>query len=129
MSARPPHEVARPPRATAPDATSVHIHKPRPEQLRSAGLHAIADSAKAYGSKTSAAARQRANERLAVATSTAPWRNSTTPRNYVAPELSSPPARTNIGRAHQLPSRMGAHLFHPDGRVTTLDGRTVKAPA
>ena len=63
---------------------------------------------------------------VAIATSTAPWCNSTTPRNYRAPELSSPPTRP-IGRAHQLPSRIGAHLFYPDGRVTTLDGHPVKA--
>ena len=121
------NEVRRPPRTAPPNATNVHLHQPRPEKLRTAGLHAIADTAKSYGSRASTTAQQHTNERLAIVTSTVPWCNSTTPRNYAGAELTRPPARTNIGHAHQLPSRIGAHLFHPCGRVTTLDGQTVKA--
>ena len=126
MPALKQNAVARPPRTTPPNATGVHLHQVAPAKIRSGGLHAIDKAAKHYGKKPSPAAQQHANERLAIATSTAPWCNSTTPRNYRAPELSSPPPRP-IGRAHQLPSRVGARLFYPDGRVTTLDGHPVKA--
>lgn len=118
-----------PPRTTAKNTTDVHIHKPRPQKLRTTGLHAIADTAKTYGRIASPAAVQRANERLAIATSTVPWCNSTTPRNYRAPELSAVPARAPVDRSNELPSRIGALLFYRDGRVTTLDGTPAKAAA
>ena len=80
-----------------------------------------------YGPRTTAAQRllrqQRANERLAIATSTVPWCNSTMPRNYAAPELNAPPVRPTSAAAHQLPSRVGRFLHYPDGRTTTLDGQ------
>lgn len=121
------NEVRRP-GTTPPNTTNVHLHQARSATPRAAGLQSIAATSKIFADTPSAVVQQqRANERLAIATSRAPWCNSTTPRDYRAPELARSPARTNIGHAHQLPSRIGAHLFHPDGRVTTLDGQTVKA--
>ncbi len=108
------NDVYRPPSTTPPNTTGVHLHQAPAEKLRTNGLHAINTAAKSYSRKSSA-----------VAASTTPWRNSTTTRNYAGTELTRPPARTNIGHAAQLPSRIGAHLFHPCGRVTTLDGQTV----
>lgn len=124
MSKAKNNDAHYPPRATPPNTTSVHIHKARPERLRTTGLHAIADTSKVFGGITPVAL-QCVNERLAVASSTAPWCNSTTPRTYYGPELSIAPARTDIGRANHLPSRSGELLFYRDGRVTTLDGQTV----
>ena len=127
MTRRLNNEVRRP-STTPSNTTNVHLHQARSATPRTAGLQSIAATSKVFGDIPSALVQQhRANERLAIATSPAPWCNSTTPRDYRAPELAQPPARTTIGRAHQLPSRMGAHLFHPDGRVTTLDGQTVRA--
>ena len=101
------NDVYRPPSTTPPNTTGVHLHQAPAEKLRTNGLHAINTAAKSYGRKSSVVAA------------------STTTRNYAGTELTRPPARTNIGHAAQLPSRIGAHLFHPCGRVTTLDGQTV----
>ena len=101
------NDVYRPPSTTPPNTTGVHLHQAPAEKLRTNGLHAINTAAKSYGRKSSVVAA------------------NTTTRNYAGTELTRPPARTNIGHAAQLPSRIGAHLFHPCGRVTTLDGQTV----
>lgn len=85
------HAVARPPRTTPPNATGVRLHQTTPAKIRSGGLHAIDKAAKHYGKKPSPAAQQHANERMAIATSPAPWCNSTTPRNYRAPNSPARP--------------------------------------
>lgn len=71
-----------------------------------AGLQAIAATSKNFGdiSKT-VVQQQRTNERLAIASSPAPWCNSTTRGEYRAPELSAGNHRAGALDAFKLPSR------------------------
>lgn len=46
---------------------------------------------------------------------------------YQCPELDGFAGRPGAMRAFALPSRIGTRLFHPDGRVTDLQGQPLEA--
>ena len=103
-----------------PNLTNIHIQTPKPERIRSGGLHDIKGTAKVYGATRKALGQnptmtaqeqtqRRQFERLAIASSTVPYCNSTTPRGYTCPELSAAPARAGATDAFKLPSRSAFH--------------------
>ena len=110
---------ARPTRGTdsitlaKPNTTSVHIQLPKPAPLRKAGLQDIpATNLSASGkplispvpSQAELLARRK-SERLELATSAVPVRNSTMRgAPYTCPELRSSPHRTGSADASRLPS-------------------------
>ena len=110
---------ARPTRGTdsitlaKPNTTSVHIQQPRPPKLRKGGLHDIrATNISGHGkvlispvpSPVELAARLK-SERLELATSAVPVRNSTMRgAPYTCPELRNNPHRAGSADASRLPS-------------------------
>lgn len=101
---------ARPTRGTdsitlaKPNTTSVHIQRPKPEKIRTGGLHSIAATGKAYPGTDELVARLK-SERLELATSAVPVRNSTMRgAPYTCPELRSNPHRAGSADASRLPS-------------------------
>lgn len=111
---------ARPTRSTdsitlaKPNETSVHIVRPKPAQLRQAGLQAIGTTTtSAHGkplispvaSQAELLARRK-SERLERATDCTPVRNSTMRGPaYTCPELRTNPYRQGSADAYSLPSR------------------------
>ena len=110
---------ARPTRGTdsitlaKPNTTSVHIQRPKPAPLRKAGLQDIpatnlSASGKPLISPVPSPAElhaRRKSERLELATSTVPVRNSTMRgAPYTCPELRSNPHRAGSADASRLPS-------------------------
>lgn len=96
-----------------PNTTSVHIHQPKPAKLRKGGLHDIRTSIVSPHGKVLVSpvpsqaelAARRKSERLELATSTVPVRNSTTRgAPYTCPELRTNPHRPGSDAAYRLPS-------------------------
>ena len=89
---------------SVPDATGVHIQRPKPEKIRAGGLHSIAATGKAYPGTDELVARLK-SERLELATSAVTVRNSTMRgAPYTCPELRSNPHRPGSADAYSLPS-------------------------
>lgn len=87
-----------------PNTTGVHIQRPKPEKIRTGGLHSIAATGKAYPGTDELVARLK-SERLELATSAVPVRNSTMRgAPYTCPELRSNPPRAGSADAYRLPS-------------------------
>ena len=87
-----------------PNTTGVHIQRPKPEKIRTGGLHSIAATGKAYPGTDELVARLK-SERLELATSAVPVRNSTMRgAPYTCPELRSSPHRAGSADASRLPS-------------------------
>lgn len=96
-----------------------------PEKLRTAGLHDLHTSTKAYGptSRTpgqnpvptaAELAARRKSERLEAASSTTPVRNSTMRGDpFTCPELSTPSSRPGAMDAFRLPSRTSFGIRTP----------------
>ena len=88
-----------------PNTTGVHIQRPKPEKIRTGGLHSIAATGKAYPGTDELVARLK-SERLELATSAVPVRNSTMRGDpYTCPELRTSPYRQGSADASSLPSR------------------------
>ena len=88
-----------------PNTTGVHIQRPKPEKIRTGGLHSIAATGKAYPGTDELVARLK-SERLELATSAVPVRNSTMRgAPYTCPELRTSPYRQGSADASSLPSR------------------------
>ena len=88
-----------------PNTTGVHIQRPKPEKIRTGGLHSIAATGKAYPGTDELVARLK-SERLELATSAVPVRNSTMRgAPYTCPELRTTPYRQGSADASSLPSR------------------------
>ena len=92
------------------------MNRPKPEQLSKPGLHDIRQTTKLYGATRrtpgqnpvptdSELATRRMNERLELASSAIPVRNSTMRTTYCAPELSAGNHRAGALDAFKLPSR------------------------
>ena len=93
------------PSTSVPNATGVHIQRPKPEKIRTGGLHSIAATGKAYPGTDEQVARLK-SERLELATSSVPVRNSTMRGDpYTCPELRTSPYRQGSADASSLPSR------------------------
>lgn len=100
----------------------------RPEKLRTAGLHDLRTSAKPYGpaSRTpgqnpvptaAELSQRRKNERLEIASSATPVRNSTMRgAPYTCPELGRPSSRPGAMDAFRLPSRSSFGIHTPQER-------------
>ena len=89
---------------SVPNATDVHIQRPKPEKIRAGGLHSIAATGKPYPGTDDQVARLK-SERLELATSSVPVRNSTMKGDpYTCPELRSNPQRPGSADAYSLPS-------------------------
>lgn len=87
-----------------PNITDVHIQRPKPEKIRAGGLHSIAATGKPYPGTDDQVARLK-SERLELATSSVPVRNSTMKGDpYTCPELRSNPHRPGSADAYSLPS-------------------------
>ena len=87
-----------------PNTTGVHIQRPKPEKIRTGGLHSIAATGKAYPGTDELVARLK-SERLELATSAVPVRNSTMRGDpYTCPELRTTPYRQGSADASSLPS-------------------------
>ena len=92
------------PSTSVPNATGVHIQRPKPEKIRAGGLHSIAATGKPYPGTDDLVARLK-SERLELATSSVPVRNSTMKGDpYTCPELRSNPQRPGSADAYSLPS-------------------------
>ena len=92
------------PSTSVPNATGVHIQRPKPEKIRAGGLHSIAATGKPYPGTDDQVARLK-SERLELATSSVPVRNSTMKGDpYTCPELRSNPHRPGSADACSLPS-------------------------
>ena len=92
------------PSTSVPNATGVHIQRPKPEKIRAGGLHSIAATGKPYPGTDDQVARLK-SERLELATSSVPVRNSTMRgAPYTCPELRSNPHRAGSADASRLPS-------------------------
>lgn len=117
---------------TRPTTTkATHLQRGRPAPIRSNGLHSIVPANTSVHGKVlispvpshAELAARRKSERLELATSTIPLRNSTTREGapYTCPELQRnhgiPAARF---AAFTLPSRVGGRLHYPDGRVEVV---------
>ena len=88
-----------------PNTTGVHIQRPKPEKIRTGGLHSIAATGKPYPGTDDQVARLK-SERLELATSSVPVRNSTMRGDpYTCPELRTSPYRQGSADASSLPSR------------------------
>ena len=87
-----------------PNTTGVHIQRPKPAKIRTGGLHSIAATGKAYPGTDELVARLK-SERLELATSAVPVRNSTMRgAPYTCPELRSNPHRAGSADAFRIPS-------------------------
>ena len=101
------------PSTSVPNATGVHIQRPKPEKIRTGGLHSIAATGKAYPGTDELVARLK-SERLELATSAVPVRNSTMRgAPYTCPELRTNPYRPGSGDAFTLPSRTSFRTPQP----------------
>ena len=111
---------ARPTRGTdsvtraQPNTTSVHIQQRKPAPLRKAGLQDISTTSVTGNGKVlispvpsqAELLARRKSERLEVASTDVPVRNSTTKGPpYTCPELRTNPHRPGSGDAFRLPSR------------------------
>lgn len=118
--------------STRPATTkATHLQRGSPAPIRSNGLHSIVPANTSVHGKVlispvpsqAELAARRKSERLELATSTIPMRNSTTREGapYTCPELQRypgiPAARY---AAFALPSRVGGRLHYPDGRVEVV---------
>ena len=93
------------PSTSVPNATGVHIQRPKLEKIRAGGLHSIAATGKPYPGTDDLVARLK-SERLELATSSVPVRNSTMRGDpYTCPELRTSPYRQGSADASSLPSR------------------------
>ena len=105
-----------------PNTTGVHIQQPKPAPLRKAGLHAIPKANVSANGKVlisplpSQAELQarRKSERLEIASTDVPVRNSTTKgAPYTCPELRTNPYRPGSTDAFRLPSRTSFRTPQP----------------
>lgn len=105
-----------------PNTTGVHIQQPKPAPLRKAGLHAIpkanvSASGKVLISPVPSQAElqaRRKSERLEIASTDVPVRNSTTKgAPYTCPELRTNPYRPGSRDAFNLPSRTSFRTPQP----------------
>ena len=96
--------------STSHNETGVHIQRPKPEPLRAAGLTSVHGKPliSPIPSPSELHAR-RQNERLEVASSDVPVRNSTMRGGapYTCPELRTQPHRPGSRDAFSIPSRTG----------------------
>ena len=118
--------------ASAQPATqSKHLQRGRPAPLRSNGLHDIvmantSATGKVLLSPVPSQAEllaRRKSERLELASSTTPIRNSTVTaaKPYTCPELGRNPGIADSRfEAFAKPSRVGKRLHYPDGRVEVV---------
>lgn len=108
-----------------------HLARGRPAPLRANGLHDIVLANTSNSGKVlispipsqSELLARRKSERLELASSTRPIRNSTvTEANpYHCPELQRNPGLPDARFvAFTLPSRVGGRLYYPDGRVEAI---------
>lgn len=103
MKPRPISPAADTLRLTKPNTTGVHLIHGPPPALRTNGLQPIDKTTSAQVRE----AQRRMDERLEVATSNRPVRNSTVVGGapYTCPELRTNPHRRGSADAYALPSR------------------------
>lgn len=117
---------------TRPATTkATHLQRGRPAPIRSNGLHSIVPAKTSVHGKVlispvpsqAELAARRKSERLELASSTMPIRNSTVTgtKPYTCPELGRNPGIADARfAAYALPSRVGNRRFYPDGRVEAV---------
>lgn len=114
-----------------PAAKSKHLQRGRPAPLRANGLHDIVMANTSATGKVllspvpsqSELLARRKSERLELASSTMPIRNSTVKADkpYTCPELGRNPGIADSRfEAFAKPSRVGKRLHYPDGRVEVV---------
>lgn len=97
-----------PRRATAHNATQVHVQRKQPQKISTNGLHSIHDSAAIFG-------------RITVSQMKIPViGNSTMSALYDGAQLDAHTTRVGAMDAFTKPSRAGKTLFYRDGHTETL---------